>query len=70
MLSGEINYYCKTSICVHGCNYIIQFGDEKETLYFVAYSVIEKNEWMSKLKQGNVYTRTYIIIIIVRKFKA
>jgi hypothetical protein len=30
----------------------MQFGDNEEALYFIADTVKEKNEWMSKLKRG------------------
>ena len=38
----------------------MQFGDNWEALYFIADTVKEKNEWMSKLKRGK---RGHIIAI-------
>ena len=31
---------------------VLQFGNKEESLYFVAKDTKEKEEWMSKLKQG------------------
>ena len=44
---------------------ITQFGDEKEALYFIANDIKEKNEWMSKLKQGNLYVFHIIDTLLI-----